>query len=246
MKKLVPTLLASAFLLFSAATASAEQDKIIAKPPVAQTQFQLVDESKLSDVERTFVDIAKEHKGVFKFGNLYVISAGPKPNTGYDLKFEGQEQILEQLKVYVKQTTPEPGKMYAQMIVNPHIVVRADLPPYTTLTVLDADSKKPFDAEQNFQLVIKDKQTTNYNKKMWSINLDRKITKEEFKTYKVTVKKLGEIEKVIPATVFLDMKTRQIKVVPRGKYENGSYVIEVVNVTKQNTKVMVLPFEVKR
>ncbi|PLT32600.1 protease complex subunit PrcB family protein [Bacillus sp. V5-8f] len=242
MRKFFLVLLVSIFVSTSASSVFAEEIK---PPPAESTQFQLVHEAQLSDVEKAFFKIAKEHKGVHKFGSLYVIAAGPKPNAGYRLTFEKQEQLFEQMNIYVKHTTPEPGRSYAQVIVNPSIIARIDLPPYTTLSVLDAETKKPFVEEDNFSLDFHTKKTTNLPRKGWTIKSDTNITKSELENYQISVKKLGVMEKEIPIILRVDKKNKKtIKVIPRAPYEPGAlYLLESVYTTKQKTKMTVLPFE---
>ncbi|MBP0725670.1 protease complex subunit PrcB family protein [Bacillus sp. RG28] len=244
MKKFVLMILASLCLFSTTPSVFADDAK---KQSEISNQFQLVDQAKLSDVEKAFVKIAREHKGVHKFGTLYVIAAGPKANLGYGLKYEKQEQLLERLIIYVKETTPEPGKAYADVISYPCIIGRVNLPPYTTLSVYDVDIKKAFGDHQNFLLDFKEKQITNDRRKVWSINLETPITQSELDTYKVSIKQLGKNEKEVPVTILLDKKNRKtIKVIPRIKFEPGSfYLLEIVYVTKKDTKMTVIPFEVK-
>jgi len=241
-------LLASLCLFTITPSVFADDTKIISKSPVASNQFQLVNQEELSDVEKSFVKIAREHKGVHKFGSLFVIATGPKANSGYGLKLEKQEQLLEHLILYVKETSPEPGKSYLDVITYPYIVGRVSLPPYTTLSVFDVDSKKPFADSQNFILNFKGKQTTNDYRKVWSINLERIINQSELDTYKVSIKQLGKNEKEVPVTIIMDKKNKKtIKVIPRVKFESGSlYILQIVNVTKMDTKMTILPFEVRK
>jgi hypothetical protein len=240
-------ILASLCLFTITPSVFADDSKINAKPPEASNEFQLVDQEKLTDVEKAFVKIAREHKGVHKFGTLYVIAAGPKANLGYGLKYEKQEQLLEHLIIYVKETTPELGKFYADVMSYPCIVGRVNLPPYTTLSVFDVDSKKAFGDNQNFLLDFKEKQITNDHRKVWSINLETPITKSELDTYKVSIKQLGKNEKEVPVTLIIDKKNRRtIKVIPRVKFEPGSlYLLQIESVTKKDTKMTIIPFEVK-
>lgn len=100
-------------------------------------------EDKLTAEERSYVESVKEKQGVHRQGNLYVIARGQSPNPGYGLKITGTQWSWEQLLVYVKQTKPEPGMMYPQVVTYPYLVAKADLPMYTTVVFLDADTNKP-------------------------------------------------------------------------------------------------------
>ncbi|MFF0827799.1 stalk domain-containing protein [Brevibacillus sp. NPDC003359] len=115
-----------------------------------ENAFTLVDVDKLTEQERTFIDSVKEQQGIHKQGDLYVIARGSSPNPGYGLQISKVEQSWEQLFVYVKQTQPDPGRMYPQVISYPYLAAKVKLPPYTTVVFLDAETKKPlFETEGN-------------------------------------------------------------------------------------------------
>ncbi|USG67080.1 stalk domain-containing protein [Brevibacillus ruminantium] len=111
--------------------------------PEGYDQFKQVDFASLSQEEKDFVQQVKKTAGLHKQGDLYVISRGQSPNPGYGIEIVGTEWSWEQLKVYVKLTKPEQGRMYAQVISYPFVTARVTLPPYTTVVLLDADTKKP-------------------------------------------------------------------------------------------------------
>ncbi|WP_139491437.1 stalk domain-containing protein [Brevibacillus dissolubilis] len=108
-----------------------------------QDQFTVVDESTLTAEEVQFVNSVKQTKGVHRKGNLFVVARGEVPNPGYGIKYVKQEQSWEQLKVYISLTEPEPGMMYPQVISYPYLVGKVNLPPYTTISFLDASTGKP-------------------------------------------------------------------------------------------------------
>ncbi|QQE75477.1 protease complex subunit PrcB family protein [Brevibacillus composti] len=111
--------------------------------PEGYDQFKQVDFASLTQEEKDFVQKAKGRAGVHQLGDLYVIARGQSPNPGYGIEVVGTEWSWEQLKVYVRLTKPEPGRMYAQVISYPYVLVKVKLPPYTTLVVLDADTQQP-------------------------------------------------------------------------------------------------------
>ncbi|KQL45637.1 copper amine oxidase [Brevibacillus choshinensis] len=108
----------------------------------------LLTDDKLTKEEQAYVESVKKKQGIYQQGKLYVVARGESPNPGYGLQVTHTQWSWEQLLVYVKQTKPEPGKMYTQAITYPHIVAKADLPPYTTVVFLDADTKKPLFAPE--------------------------------------------------------------------------------------------------
>jgi hypothetical protein len=97
----------------------------------------------LTKEEQVFVNEVKKNRGIHTKGSLYVIARGPSANPGYGLKVVGTEWSWEEVKVYVKLTKPEPGLMYPQVIAYPYVMVRVELPPYTSVRFLNADTKKP-------------------------------------------------------------------------------------------------------
>jgi hypothetical protein len=110
--------------------------------------FMLIDSTQLSEDEIKFVQKNKENPGVHQLGNLFMVALGPKPNPGYGIEFVQNKQSWEQLFVYVRQTKPQAGRMYPQMISYPYLLGRADLPAYTTIQFIDEDTGKKLVFEQ--------------------------------------------------------------------------------------------------
>lgn len=105
-------------------------------------------DDELTQEQQAYVDSVRKKQGIYRQGDLYVVARGKTPNPGYGLKVTRTEWSWEQLYVYVKLTKPEPGRMYTQAITYPYIVAKVDVPPYTTVVFLDADTKKPLFAAQ--------------------------------------------------------------------------------------------------
>lgn len=104
--------------------------------------FRLIELSSLTDEEKKFVEEKRKTRGVHQQGELVVIALGSVPNPGYGIQFDKQVGSWEQVKVYVKLTTPKPGQMYPQVISYPYLVGKIKLAPYTTLSVIDSDTGK--------------------------------------------------------------------------------------------------------
>jgi len=104
-------------------------------------KFIQVAESTLPKEELEFVQKMKTQKGVHNQGNLYVISRGTCPNSGYDMKIVGEKTIGEQTIVYVKLINPTPGKMYLQVLTTPYIVAKTKVP--THVIFMNYDTKQP-------------------------------------------------------------------------------------------------------
>lgn len=240
LKKYVLFCLISLFCMAVTTNVSAEQTN-----PTESHQFELVNEENLTDLEKVFVEYAKKNKGVYQFGSLYVIALGAQPNPGYGVKLEKQVQTFEQLHLYVKQTVPEQGMVYPNVISYPYIVGKLYLPPYTTLSVWDIDNKKPFIKDQNVLLDFKDKRFITDPLKEWSITFNKPITKSELKKYRISIEKRGEDKKEHPVQVLIDPKNKKtVKVKPLERYEKGATYLLCIENTK-NGKQIIIPFEVK-
>jgi hypothetical protein len=109
--------------------------------------FTPVAEASLTAEEKAFIEQVKYQQGIHQKDNLYVIANGKSPNTGYGLQITKQEMSWEQARVYVKLTKPKPGNAYAQVITYPYLAGKVNLPPYTTVTFIDADTGKPLFGE---------------------------------------------------------------------------------------------------
>jgi hypothetical protein len=115
--------------------------KLISSMAKQHQEFSLVTYTELTSQEKIFVAKAKRHKGVFKSGNLVVISAGTKPTGGYGLIYVSQEKVGKTLNIYVKETKPEPGKLVTQALTNPHITGKVNNFK-GTIRVFNVDTKK--------------------------------------------------------------------------------------------------------
>lgn len=104
--------------------------------------FVSVAQDALTEEQKAFVEKVKQKQGVHRLGDLYVIARGEVPHPGYGLKIEKQQMSWEQLLVYVRLTEPEEGKMYPQVISYPYVVGKAELPPYTTIQFINAETGK--------------------------------------------------------------------------------------------------------
>ncbi len=107
-------------------------------------EFTVIPEEKLTAAEKAYIDTVKTSPGVHQIGNFVVIALGAKPNPGYGVEFVKQEMSWEQLKVYIKETKPDPNQMYSQVISYPYIVAKVELPPYTTLQIINAETGEDF------------------------------------------------------------------------------------------------------
>lgn len=243
MYKLILVLLLS--ILFVSSTTSAIAEQV----PESKTahQFVLVDSRELTKEERAFVAVAKEHKGVHKYGSLYVIALGPQPSSGYGLHFVRQEQILEQLKIYVKRTFPEPGKMYLDVITYPYIVGRLDLPPYTTLSVLDAVTKKPILDEETDQLIFKRKQFIHEVRGNWTLKIENGYERSNSESVHIVMKKLdGMVLKNQHIKFKQNNSKNTISIIPQQPFEKGTlYLLLIERKTTKVENTTILPFEIR-
>ncbi|WP_232700161.1 protease complex subunit PrcB family protein [Brevibacillus daliensis] len=110
---------------------------------VQMDSSKVVSEESLSQKEKAFLNEMKQTKGIHQMGDLFVIARGEMPNNGYNLKVTRTVQSWEQLFVYIELSEPDPDQVYVQQITYPYVLVRAQLPPYTTISFLDDHTQKP-------------------------------------------------------------------------------------------------------
>lgn len=104
--------------------------------------FSIEKEGSLSAVEQAFVEKVKSKKGVHNQGDLYVVSRGEMPTSGYGLKVVGVQQGWEMLTIYVELTNPSPEDITTPAMHTPYIILRASLPPYTSMVFVDVKTDK--------------------------------------------------------------------------------------------------------
>ncbi|MGG4447988.1 protease complex subunit PrcB family protein [Brevibacillus porteri] len=145
-KNSVAVLTILSILPFSQTAVNAEQKH---SGPISTSQvdvqtkkLSIEKEGRLSAAERAFVGKVKSKKGVHRQGDLYVVSRGEMPTSGYSLKVVGTQQGWEMLTVYVELTNPTPEDITMPAVHTPYIIVRASLPPYTTMVFMDATTDK--------------------------------------------------------------------------------------------------------
>ncbi|MGC5327327.1 stalk domain-containing protein [Brevibacillus sp. SYSU BS000544] len=105
-------------------------------------EFHLLEMSSLNSDEKKFIEEVRKTRGVHQQGELVVIALGSVPNPGYGIEFDKQKGSWEQVRIFVKLTNPQPGQMYPQVISYPYLVGKIKLAPYTTIEVVDSDTRK--------------------------------------------------------------------------------------------------------
>lgn len=142
-KNSVAVLTILSILPLSQAPAHAEQKPISTShvDKLSKT-FSVEQEGTLSVAEQAFVEKVKSTKGVHQQGDLYVVSRGEVPTSGYGLKVVGVEQGWEMVTVYVELTNPSAEEMTLPAVHTPHLVLRASLPPYTSMVFVDVKTDK--------------------------------------------------------------------------------------------------------
>jgi hypothetical protein len=245
LKKFFVPCLIGILSIIAATDASAQQVNQVSESQAASNQFELVNEENLTELEKVFVDYAKMYEGIHRFGSIYVISLGEQPNPGFGLKLEQQIQTWEQFHLYVKKIVPEEGKEYPQVISYPYMVGKLHLPPYTTISVLDPDTKKPLFNNQRKSLDFLEKRITTNKWKEWFVYLDSPVTNSLSKDNRITLEKLGDERSLHPIQLIRDKANKKIvKVKPLVEYENGcTYLLNIED--KRNGERTILPFEVK-
>ncbi|MGG4439524.1 protease complex subunit PrcB family protein [Brevibacillus fortis] len=146
LKNSVAVLTILSILPFSQAAVHAEQkhsEPISTSQVDVQTKkLSIEKEGRLSAAERAFVGKVKSKKGVHRQGDLYVVSRGEMPTSGYGMKVVGTQQGWEMLTVYVELTNPVPEDITMPAVHTPYLIVRASLPSYTTMVFVDATTDK--------------------------------------------------------------------------------------------------------
>lgn len=70
------------------------------------------------------------------------INMGQQPNMGYSLEYQGGAKIIDgRLRIPVKWNTPQPGMMYAQMLVEPCLLLSIPRDGYEAIEVVDQDGR---------------------------------------------------------------------------------------------------------
>lgn len=215
-----------------------------AESPSSSHEFEVVtDENSLNSLEKEFIEYAKKNKGVHQYGSLYVIALGAQPNPGYGLEFKEQKQTLEQLLLYVEKKYPKLEVAYPAVISYPYIVGRLDIPPYTTLSVLDSNSKKAL-FESNTALNFEKKRFIQDNTKEWSITFNKSISRASLDSFRIFIERM-DIKDQHPVHLLLDKENKKIaKVKPVVPYEKGvTYLLHIKN--SKNGNHTIIPFEIK-
>lgn len=103
--------------------------------------FTIVNNSELNNEQKQLIEKWKETKGVYCLDDLYIITAGALPNPSYGLEIVKTETSWEQVKVYVRVTElKQDGVSYPEVISYPYIIGKLNLPPYTSLLFVDAET----------------------------------------------------------------------------------------------------------
>lgn len=204
----------------------------------------------LTSDEQNFVETAKTNKpGIYQLGNLYVVTLGEKPNSGYNIAFEDSQTTFEKEQIRVKLSTPLPNHLYSEVITYPYIVGRLDLPSkYMSIEVVNIETGKSIFEESNtntnniFNAVAIDKE--------WTIRFNTPLKKETITNKNIYIyeKANGTPVSKFPVEVTLMNDGQSIKVKPKAKYKYGQqytlFISKKVSSIKniQMRKNKVVPF----
>ncbi|GEM_PF-7120490 len=89
---------------------------------------QIFDQNNIDDNIKGYIEGVKDNEGIYQMEDLYIIALGPKPNSGYGIKYVKEELRDKTLKVYLEKTTPAPDMFYAQVISYPCLVLKISSP----------------------------------------------------------------------------------------------------------------------
>ncbi|RUL54665.1 protease complex subunit PrcB family protein [Lysinibacillus antri] len=180
--------------------------------------FTPVETSTLSNEEKQFVEEAKTKKpGYYNLENLYVITLGEKPTTGYGIKFVDSQTTFEMEQIQVKLTKPDPEKVYSTVITHPYIVGRLDLPSKTmSIEVMDVETGKSAFEE-------KDPYTAVAINKEWTIRFNTKINEDTVTAENIYIyeKANGQPINKFPVRLTLLDDEQTVKVKPLANYKYG-------------------------
>ncbi|TSI11052.1 protease complex subunit PrcB family protein [Lysinibacillus sp. BW-2-10] len=180
--------------------------------------FTPVKTSTLSNEEKQFVEEAKTKKpGYYNLENLYVITLGEKPTTGYGIKFVDSQTTFEMEQIQVKLTKPDPEKVYSTVITHPYIVGRLDLPSKTmSIEVMDVETGKSAFEE-------KDPYTAVAINKEWTIRFNTKINEDTVTAENIYIyeKANGQPINKFPVRLTLLDDEQTVKVKPLASYKYG-------------------------
>ena len=100
----------------------------------AKQQFTLQPMSISQALEKSQIDWLKQ--------KALRINMGQQPNMGYSLAYQGGAEIIDgRLRIPVKWNTPQPGMMYAQMLVEPCLLLSIPRQGYNSIEVVDQDGR---------------------------------------------------------------------------------------------------------
>ncbi|SOC11289.1 protease stability complex PrcB-like protein [Ureibacillus xyleni] len=186
--------------------------------------FTEVDLKSLTDEEKSFVEEAKKRKpGLYSQGNLYVITLGEKPTTGYSLKFVESKTNFEKEQIFVKMTSPASGTFVGDAITYPYIVGKLELPSkYMSIEVIDVDTGKSafLDKQDIFESV--------HIHKDWTIRFNTQINENTVTPENIYIyeKANGKEKSKFPAKLSLLSDGKTVKVTPLTSYKySNNYTI---------------------
>ncbi|PLS17582.1 hypothetical protein CVD28_11335 [Bacillus sp. M6-12] len=226
-------LLIAGFSGFAEAAGSQDMDPI--------HQFEKIENNTLQQDEKAFIDYVKKTPGIHQYGNLYVVALGPQPSAGYGIELTGQVQSWEKYNVYFTKTLPKPGQMYAKVVTYPYIAARWDGVPYTSLSILDEKTKKPFLQQAKSPFLFKEGRTITDLKKGWVVDFTTRLNEKTLKNFDVTIENVLK-GKRHPASLDVQIKNKVIRINPASSYEKNSLYFLKVRDKQQGTETIV-PFK---
>lgn len=105
--------------------------------------FKPLTTDNLTANQLAFANRVKSTQGIHWNGDFVVIALGKKNTSGYSLSVISQKLTWEQATITVKINQPDPNQYHSQTITYPYLAGNVDIPPYTTLTFINADTGKP-------------------------------------------------------------------------------------------------------
>ncbi|RFU70649.1 protease complex subunit PrcB family protein [Peribacillus saganii] len=237
MKKIIAGFL---FLLIASVTTGFAEAAMPLSGETVQ-HFQEVKSDTLHPDEQAFIDYVKKTPGIHQYRNLYVVALGPQPSAGYGIDLTRQAQTWEQYNVYFTKTVPQPGQMYAEVVTYPYIAGRWDGVPYSTLSLLDEKSQKPFLQEVKSPFVFMEGRNITDLKKGWTVTFNNGFNEKTAQNFIVTIENVSK-NKIHPFALHVQLKSKSMKIIPKFPYEKNSLYLLKIKDTQRGTET-IMPFK---
>lgn len=195
--------------------------------------FHPVKDNELTEFEREFLSLAVESEGIYQIGDLFIITAGMKPTTGYSWEFVDLKHQMDEIAIHLKLN--EPKNEAGLAITYPYLAGRLNVPPMVDVTFYDERSGQPLFGigsptviDRPIDEIIDEndyipEQFRNVDPhKEWTITFNHRLNEESATndTVFISERANGSPEDRFPIAVEL-IDEKKIKVTPLASYRAG-------------------------